>query len=115
MNKVKRWFKEHMVEILVCGIGIATIGICVALGIKTRKSGKPALGGIIHDIKDIDVKLDTATVTEAWTELGGVNLILNDIKVNDIGELGRDMIKNIPNVTENTTVSCILGLLDTVE
>lgn len=108
MNRyeIKRWIREHKVEILVCGFEATMVGFAVALGIKARKSGKPVLG-IVHEIKDVNVKLDTATVTEAWTELGGVNMILNDFKVSDIGKLGEDLIKNIPNVTEDTTVSCI--------
>lgn len=109
-NKIKAWLKEHKVELLV-GAGATALVVFLAwLGIKQRKAGKPVLG-IVHEIEDIDVKLDTATVNEAWKELGGVNMILNDIKVGDLGELGKDMMKNITNVTENTEVSCILGLL----
>lgn len=113
-NKIKAWLKEHKMELLV-GVGTTALVVFLAwLGIKQRKAGKPVLG-IVHEIEDIDIKLDTATVTEAWKELGGVNMILNDIKVSDLGELGKDMIKNIPNVTEDTDVSCILGLLGTAE
>ena len=49
------------------------------------------------------------TVTEAWTECGCVNMILNDVKVGDIGELGKDLIKNISGIAEDTTLSCIIG------
>lgn len=108
-NEVKAWIKEHKRGILI-GAGFVVVAAALGyLGVKSYKT-KGTVLGIVHKIEDLNIKLDKATVTEAWTELGNVNMILNDFKVGDIGELGKDLIKNIPNVTEDTTLSCIIGI-----
>lgn len=108
-NEVKAWVEEHKRGILIGAGFIVVAAVLGYLGVKSYKT-KGTVAGIVHKIEDLDIKLDKATVSEAWTELGGVNLILNDLKVGDIGELGKDFIKNIPNVTEDSTLSCIIGI-----
>lgn len=108
-NEVKAWIKEHKKGIMIGAGFVVVAGVLGYLGIKSYKT-KGTVAGIVHKIEDLDIKLDKATVTEAWEELGNVNMILNDFKVSDIGELGKDFIKNIPNVTEDTTLSCIIGI-----
>ena len=109
-QKLKKWIKEHKKEILIGTASVIAIGTIGYLGIKVGKKTLKINGSVIEaNIRDIDVDLDVATVTEAWTEDGVTNMILNDFNVKDIGELGADMIKNIPGVTEDTTLTCFMG------
>lgn len=109
-DEVKAWIKEHKKVILIGAGFVVATGVLGYLGIKSYKT-KGNVMGIVHKIEDLDIKLDKATVTEAWKELGNVNMILNDFKIGGIGELGKDFIKNIPKVTEDTTLSCIIGIV----
>lgn len=87
-DEVKAWIKEHK-RVIIIGAGSAiVIGVLGYLGVKSYKT-KGTVLGICNKI-EVDIKLDNATVTEAWKELGNVNMILDDFKVTDIGELGKD-------------------------
>lgn len=108
-NEVKAWIKEHKTEILIGTGTTIVVAILGYLGIKSRKTGK-TVSEIIGGYDQLDIKLDSATVTDMWSEDGLPNMILNDFRVRDIGVLGKDLIKNVPNVTEDTLLTCIMGV-----
>lgn len=63
-NKIKTWIAEHKGALIV-GAGTAvSIGILGYLGVKSYKSTGSILG-TVSGIKDLDIELDKATVTEA--------------------------------------------------
>ena len=112
-DKIKNWCKEHKKVLLIGACSTVVVGTLGYFGVKIKKAGNgtaasKVLGGL-KQCEDINVDLDTATVTEAWKEDGLYDFILNDFKVSDIGKLGEDMVKNIPDITEDTTLTCIMG------
>lgn len=111
MTRQEMWnyIKEHKKQIIIGTIAAVGTGALIVLGVK-KKSNAKSLSVVSTALnEDIDIHLDTATVTEAWKEGGFINLILNDFKCKDIGELGKDLAKNIPEITEDTTLTCIIG------
>lgn len=104
--------KENKKEILIGAGALIGVGILGYLGVKASSSVK--VDDVINSLPDLssndfDLSLDGATVTEAWREGEFVNLILNDFKAEDIGMLGSELLEKIPEVTEDTVLTCIMS------
>lgn len=110
-NKIKTWIAEQKGALILGAVSAVSIGILGYFGVKSHKSTGSVLG-TVSGIKDLNIKLDKATVTKAWTEPGGVRMCLHDFQIRDIGELGKDLIKNVPNVTADSALACVLGICD---
>lgn len=109
-NKIKTWIAEHKGALIV-GAGTAvSIGILGYLGVKSYKSTWD-VEGVLHGIKDLDISLDKAMVIGALTRRdGGAEMCLTNLRIRDIGELGEDLMKNVPNVTADSAFMCILKI-----
>lgn len=132
MNKKLEWIKEHKKEILIGSLATVGTGVLAYLGIKKIANLNPTIdslesimsigekGQILDGVESLsdsilDISLDSGiTVTEAWKEIDKdgtefVSLILNDFKPADIGKLGEDLVKNVPGITEETILTCMMG------
>lgn len=111
-KEIKDKIKEHRKEILIVAGTTITAGILGYLGIKWNIAHNAKGMKIIDALSrsnDIDLKLDTATVTEAWREGEWTNFILNDFKPADIGKLGAELIEKVPEINEDMVLTCVLS------
>lgn len=109
---IKIKIEEHKKEILIVAGTTITAGVLGYLGIKWNTAHKikgEKIIGALTKSNDIDLKLDTATVTEAWKEGEWINFILNDFKPADIGKLGTELMDKVPEINQDTILTCILG------
>lgn len=112
---IKIKIKEHKKEILIVAGTTITAGVLGYLGIKGIKwntahkiKGEKIIDALTKS-NDIDLKLDTATVTEAWKEGEWINFILNDFKPADIGKLGIELMDKVPEINQDTILTCVLS------
>ena len=110
---IKIKIEEHKKEILTVVGTTITVGVLGYLGIKWNTAhkikGEKIIDALTNKSNDIDLKLDTATVTEAWREGEWINFILNDFKPADIGKLGTDLMSKVPEINDDTILTCVLS------
>ena len=118
-NKLKEFWNDHKKEILI-GTGVAIFG--GAVYVVTKK--KPKIN-VVDTCKDItknvfsispkeQARIDAfdckiGTVTGMWNEGGYLNVIINDVSITDIGDLGKEFLK-LDEVNENTKISLVAGM-----
>lgn len=118
MEKCKNFVKKHKWKIIAGGSLAVIGGIAYGISKASVKADK------LLEIVDVDsgynkfddfmegVELGVGTVDDAWRESArSMDLILNDIKVADVGKLGEGLM-NIDGVNEDTDLSMMLCLLD---
>lgn len=114
-EKVKNYIKRNWVPIAIVAISAVGTGVLVSSCIKSCKA--PVYVPVSAEKLSVgatnvpDLKLDVATVTEAWDWDGDPWLILNDLKVSDLGKLSEELIEKIPGVTGDSIITCEMGLL----
>ena len=116
LEKVKKFVSDHKKEL---AIGAGTVVGGVVIYKITKKAPKfETIKQVSHigtKIKELDIpKLDLGTIDDLWVDEFGTNLILNDVTVADLGKVGEEFLK-IDGITNKTTVTAIVGLLDSVE
>ena len=115
-NKVITFVKNHKKE-----IAFATITLVVGTVMLVVARKKPDIPNTviepkidwkkIMDEKIKNLNWSVGTVTDLWNEFeGSTDLIINDITVSNLGDLGEECLK-IDGITSDTKVSMVLSLL----
>jgi len=93
-EKIKRFVADHKNE-LIATTAVAGGVLLVILGCK-RHSRKTAKANGIFRAKDISVPdgLKVWGTSDLWVEGEYLNAIVNSIPIDDLGELGKQYIKN---------------------
>ena len=106
VKKVLNYAKTHKKEIIT-GTAIVAGGIVLYAFTKQKpKIENLNSTNLITDLKE-SVNWNLGELTECFKDDGGVEAIVNDIKVSDIGALGEEFIRT-GEVTAEDTVSAIL-------
>lgn len=121
-KEFKDKIKEHKTEVLIVAGTTITAGVLGYLGIKWNAAHNAEGMKIIEALsnsngfgmskrtdRNISLKLDTATVSEAWREGNWMNFILNDFKPADIGKLGAELMEKVPEINEDMVLTCVLS------
>lgn len=121
-NRVVRFVKEHKTEIAFISVAAITGITFLVIGSKKKPNiPKDVIECVptpdwrkLEDerIKNLDWEL--GTLTDLWNEYGCTNAIINDVKVGDLGALGKECMK-IENVTNDTGVTMVIGFLNNDE
>ena len=115
-EKMKNFIKENWVPIAIVAMAAVGTGTITLFCIKTLKSLSytPPQPRQLSELEQAisGLKLDAATVTDAWEDDGDPWFILNGLKVSDLGKLGEELIEKVPGVDENTLITCDMGLLN---
>lgn len=111
-EKVLEFIKTHKKTICLT---VLSIGGVIVAGTIINKTPK-----ILEDIGlsccDLETpELAVGTLDEFWKEGGCVNAIVNDIKVNDLGRFGEELVKKVDFIKPDTEVSAIMGFLEAQE
>lgn len=123
-QEIKNFIKKHKKEILI-GTGVIIVGGVVYLVTKNKpKSNVLADIGIDNEFvkKFNSVRSEEqarikafncgiGTVSDMWNEGGALNFIINDVTIDELGLLGREFSK-LDEVSDNTTVSLVVGLIN---
>ena len=117
-NKVLDYIKKNKGKIAIIAASTIGAGALVLLSVKGCNSVKQTMASLpVRQLSEREqllsnVKLATATVTDIWDDGGDPWLILNDLKVSDLGKLSEELIEKIPGVTGDTLITCDMGLLN---
>lgn len=111
-EKAKKFVKKHKVKIIT-GAGIVLGGVLLAITKKTcALPGKIPCPIADSNIRNISIPAEFAIgkVTDLWEEGDFLNSIVEEIKVNDLGALGKEFVKN-GLITDGAEASVIIGFL----
>lgn len=116
-KNVKEFVKTHKKEIAIAAA--ATVGGVLAFAItrKTPKFSKETIKSVTTQVMPTDIlkpELDFGTLTDLWVDDYGVNAIVNDITVADLGKFGEQLTK-IDGVENDTVVTAMMGFLEKTE
>lgn len=118
-NKLKEIWKEHKKEILIV-TGLTALG--GVFYVVTKKTPESTNMNVLQNwmskftsvsleeqarIKAFDCNV--GTVVNMWNEGGFLNVIMDDLTVSDIGNLGQEFLK-LDGMADNTKLSLIIGL-----
>lgn len=109
-KRIKEFAKTHKAQIgLSVGavLGTATL---VLLG-KSNTLSQACFSKATKTIEDISIPKDFAVgkITELWNENGYTNAILNNVTTEQLGDLGKEFVKQ-GIVAKGTEASIIIGL-----
>ncbi len=111
VTKGKEFVKEHKKEIaigLACVVGGAVVYKITKKAPKFEKlEDCELIGSVTVDIPQLKI----GKIDDLWCDDFGKNLIVNDITVANMGEIGQEFLK-IDGVTEDTVVTGVIGLLN---
>lgn len=115
-KNVKEFVKTHKKEI---AIAAATVGGVLAFAIirKAPKFSKDAVKIDTTQVMDTYLpkpELEFGTLTELWKDEWGINAIVNDITIADLGKFGEQLTK-IDGVENDTVVTAMMGFLEKTE
>lgn len=111
IEKIKKFIKDHKKEIIFVG-GVVTVVVAGVVIYKMTKSKKAVkeLADICVDIanfgtvhgKEIEGGIKTAKEIVACQEYstGLIELVLNDIKMSDLGNFGMEIAEKFPNMAK---------------
>lgn len=115
--KIMEWIKEHKAEILIV-TGTAVLGGLCIYGVskKTPKSDIKELFDSIDKIKPENIELDGFDVgmcDRAVKYPGGViDLWVENVKLEQMGDLGEEIIKRVPELPSNPAVGGLLTIME---
>lgn len=115
MKKAKVYVCEHKREFII-GAGLIVVGGIVF--VVTKQKPKTVTVDKILEMNPTIPKLDIGTISDLQVyENGNIDLILNDVKLADLGKVGEELIdKFSTEVSPDTAVTALMGLLvDTAE
>lgn len=111
VEKAKKFVADHKVEIAMSVVTVASVVGLVIIGKRLHDLDSGAFFETIRG-KDLDKPdFDLGKIEEFWQDPGvsQKTMIINDIKVGDMGRLGEQFLK-IDGVTNETDISAIIGL-----
>lgn len=109
--KVIEWIKEHKTEILIATGTVVLGGLCIyGVTKKTPKVDTSALATTF--VKPEHLKLEGFDVGVCDDVLkyndGGVELWLDNVKLEQMGQLGEEIVKRVTDLPENPNVWALL-------
>ena len=113
-KKVLEFVKNHKKEIIISSLAI--IG-GTAIFVITKK--KPEfMRKVVPNFQTREEELvkinslnwNCGELTDLWKEGKVTNLIINEVKVEELGKLGNELVK-LEGVTNDSTISAIVGVL----
>ena len=117
---MNEWIKKHKKEIAIGTVSTIGAGLLYyKFGIKrptnveieNNKCLEVAKNFLKSDQMEKTIDIGIGTVTDYWKEGTYTNMILNDIKVSDLGLVGEKIIDTIEDITEDTDVTSVLGFI----
>lgn len=124
MKKAWKYIKDHK-EILIAS-GVAVIGgICLYKGITYKPSLpmsaskstfktdeiKKLIGGAKSSMTKISPEIGVGVVEDAVVYDGGtIELMVDDLKTNDIGKLGEGIVNEISNIPKDAKVWALITI-----
>lgn len=110
-ERTKQFVADHKAEIAMYGITAASV---IGLVIVGKKLYDMDSGAFFETIRGKDLEkpdFNLGKIEEFWQDPGvsQKTMIINDIKVGDMGRLGEQFLK-IKGVTNETDISAIIGL-----
>lgn len=110
--KVIEWIKEHKTEILIV-TGTAVLGGLCVYGVTKKKTPKVDTSALTNAfVKPEHLKLEGFDVGVCDDVLkyndGGVELWLDNIKLEQMGDLGGEIMKRVTDLPENPNVWALL-------
>lgn len=109
--KVIEWIKEHKTEILIATGTIVLGGLCVyGISKKTPKVDRGVLNN--NHVKCEELKIEGFDVgvcdeVHKYND-GSIALLVDRIKLEQMGDLGGEITKHFPNLPENPNVLALL-------
>ena len=106
------YLKKHK-EVIIIVAGTTVLGIVGYSIYKTQHP--PKFSELIipptDRVKDF-ASMEIGEVTAAWDESGFTNIILNDVPMEDIGKVGEELLKFMPDTKE---AYLMVGIKNTVD
>lgn len=116
--KIMEWIKEHKVEILIV-TGTAVLGGLCVYGVfkKKPKVDMNKLLDAAHKIKTENLELDGFDVgmcnrADKFPNTGIIGLQIDNIKFEQMGDLGEEIVKRVPELPTNPYVSVLLSIIE---
>lgn len=120
---MNEWIKKHKKEVAIGTVGAVGAGLLyykfgikrpTNLEIENNKCLEVAKNFLKSDPIEKTIDIGIGTVTDYWKEGTYTNMILNDIKVSDLGLVGEKIIDTIEDITEDTDVTSVLGFINNI-
>lgn len=116
--KIMEWIKEHKVEILIV-TGTAVLGGLCIYGV-SKKKPKVDMNKLLdaaHKIKTENLELDGFDVGMCnrafkYSDDGTIGLHIDDVKLEQMGDLGDEIAKRVPDLPTNPNVSVLLSIIE---
>lgn len=114
LNKVKAWIKENKTKILIGtgaavlgGIAVYAIGKSVPkLDLKSTTLASESLDGVTKHFKP-DITIGALDDALQYKD-GSIELWMDNIKINELGQLGEEFLGKLPNVNEDSNVWALM-------
>lgn len=116
--KVIEWIKEHKTEILIV-TGTAVLGGLCIYGV-SKKKPKVDMNKLLdaaRKIKTEKLELDGFDVgvcnrAVKYPDDGTIGLQIDNIKLKQMGDLGEEIVKRVPELPTNPNVSVLLSIIE---
>ena len=116
-KNIREFIKTHKKEIAIAAIATVIGSVAFAITRKTPKFAKETIKSVTTKVMPTDIpkpELEFGTLTDLWVDDFGVNVIVNDITVADLGKFGEQLTK-IDGVENNTVVTAMMGFINNTE
>ena len=107
--QVFEWIKEHKTEILIASATVVLGGLCIyGVSKKTPKLEREVANTFVpKHLKLEDFNVGACDDALKYKD-GTVELWLDNVKIDRIGQLGEEITKHIPDLPENPNVWALL-------
>ena len=116
-KNVRKFIKTHKKEIAIAAIATVIGSVAFVITRKTPKFAKETIKSVATQVMPTDVpkpELEFGTLTDLWKDEWGINAIVNDITIADLGKFGEQLTK-IDGVENDTVVTAMMGFLEKTE
>lgn len=116
-KNIRKFIKTHKKEIAIAAVATVVGSVAFVITRKTPKFAKETIKSVATQVMPTDIpkpELEFGTLTDLWVDDFGVNAIVNDITIADLGKFGEQLTK-IDGVENDTVVTAVMGFINNTE